>query len=58
MENSRRAEMIAAIERLIEAREKTTSRYLKRDYTKAIKRKQKQLSIYDRFQQEARNGRT
>lgn len=51
---SKRAEVIAEIARLKQARAKTTSRHLKTDYGKAIRRKQKELDLYDIYQKEAR----
>ena len=43
---------IAEINRLKEAREKTKSEYLRRDYTKAIRRMQNELKEYRRYKQE------
>ena len=43
---------IAEMNRLKDARERTTSEYLKRDYTKAIRRMQNELREYRRYKQE------
>lgn len=51
--NSRQA-FEAEIARLKTARQATTSQYLRRDYAKAIRRKNKQLKEYNRHQQEAK----
>ena len=44
-----RKNRVAEIERLKTAMEKTDSEYLKRDYGKALKRIQRELSDYDRY---------
>ena len=44
-----RKNRVAEIERLKTAMEKTDSEYLKRDYGKALKRMQRELSYYDRY---------
>ena len=43
---------IAEMNRLKDARERTTSEYLKRDYTKAIRRMENELREYRRYKQE------
>ena len=43
-------ELKTEIKRLKEARKNTTSKYLKTDYSKAIKRKEKELKIYYFYQ--------
>ena len=45
---------LTEIARLKQARAKTRSRYLKRDYGKAIRRKQRELAEFDYHQQEAK----
>lgn len=54
MAENRRAEITAKIERLKQSSRKTHSEYLKRDYSKAIKRLKKELALYDIYQKEAR----
>ena len=44
-----RKNRVAEIERLKAAIAKTNSEYLKRDYGKALKRMQRELSDYDRY---------
>lgn len=44
---------IEEIRRLKKACRETSSEYLKRDYTKAINRKKKQLATYDMYQRKA-----
>lgn len=44
-----RVEMVAEIERVQAALEKTTSRKLTRDYNKHLKRMRRELADYDRF---------
>lgn len=51
---SKRAEVISEIARLKQARAKTTSRCLKTDYGKAIRRKQKELALYDYYHSEVK----
>lgn len=53
---SKRAEVVAEIARLKQARAKTTSRYLKTDYGKAIRRKQKELALYDYYHREVKHN--
>lgn len=47
---------IQEIRRLKQARDKTASGYLKRDYDKAIKRKKKELAIYEFNQRRNKNA--
>lgn len=42
-----RKKHVAEMERLKAAIKKTNSEYLKRDYTKALKRMQSELDVYD-----------
>lgn len=44
-----REKHIAEMERLKEAIARSTSPYLKRDYTKAYKRMERELAEYDRY---------
>ena len=44
-----REELVAEIERVKAALDKTTSRKLKRDYGKHLKRAQRELAYYDKF---------
>lgn len=44
---SKRDDLCAEIKRLKKAREMTSSKYLKKDYDKAIKKKSRDLAIYD-----------
>ena len=50
--DKQREKFVAEIERLEEAIEKTDSKYLKRDYTKAVKRMKRELEDYDKFRGE------
>ena len=47
---TKRDEFRSEIRRLKIARQNTTSKALKTDYSKAIKRKEKELKIYDYYQ--------
>ena len=44
-----REKHVAEMERLKTAMEKTDSEYLKRDYSKALKRMERELKEYDRY---------
>lgn len=52
--DKKREEFIKEINRLKEARSKTKSSYLIKDYTKAIKEMEQDLVMYDRFRKEAK----
>lgn len=54
MKNTQKEIFINEIKRLQDALRRTRSPYLKRDYEKAIKRKQKALRAYEMYQREAR----
>ena len=54
MAGNKREEFTAELARLKQARKRTTSRYLKTDYGKAIRRMTRELAEYDHHQQEAK----
>lgn len=54
MENTQKEIFVNEIKRLQNALYRTRSPYLKRDYQKAIKRKQRALREFERYQREAR----
>ncbi len=54
MAGNKREEFTAELARLKQARRRTTSRYLKTDYGKAIRRMTRELAEYDYHQQEAK----
>lgn len=47
--DAQRDKFVAEIRRCEEALKKTKSKYLKRDYQKALKRMRSELAEYDRF---------
>lgn len=49
MADIQRELFISDIKRIKEALNKTNSEYLKRDYTKALKRKYRELRQYDKY---------
>ena len=51
---TKREEFCEKIATMKLARRRSKSHHLKRDYEKAIKRMQKELMAYDRYQQEAK----
>lgn len=50
-----REQFVSDMQRMEQALQNTTSPYLKRDYTKALKRMKRELEEYDNFRREA-NG--
>lgn len=44
-----REKHVAEINRLQEAHDKSKSEYLRKDYTKAIRRMKKELALYDKY---------
>ena len=54
MENTQKEIFVNEIKRLQNALYRTRSPYLKRDYQKAIKRNQRALREFERYQREAR----
>jgi len=52
MADTQRDAFIADINRIKTAIKNTDSAYLKRDYTKALKRKYRELKLYDRLHQQ------
>ena len=53
--DKQRQKFVEEINRLRKAVNTTESRYLKRDYIKAIKEMEKELREYDKYQKEYRN---
>lgn len=56
MSTKKREEFTAEIARLKQARQKTTSRHLKTDYGKAIRRMTRELKAYDMYQRQTTGG--
>ena len=50
-----RAKHVAEMERLQDAIQMTDSEYLKRDYTKALKRMKRELAEYDRYRNQGKS---
>lgn len=53
---TQKEKLIDEIRRLKKAKRETSSSFLKTDYDKAIKRKKKELLIYDFYQRSYKNG--
>lgn len=53
MADIQREQFIADINRMKAVISSTNSEYLKRDYQKALKRKYKELKMYDRFHKDS-----